>query len=89
MALMNLTLLKENPTLYYFGVGGGDKPLSHALLASHEEVEELLEAHLMDSNSLEAKINYLLVGRCTVRRSLLADTGAPCCRRATRCWLDS
>ena len=61
MALMNLTLLKENPTLYYFGVGGGDKPLSHALLASHEEVEELLEAHLMDSNSLEAKLNYLLV----------------------------
>ena len=39
MALMNLTLLRENPELYR-------PPLSRALLASHEEIEELLEAHL-------------------------------------------
>ena len=50
MALMNLSLLRENPALYR-------PPLSRTLLASHEEIEELLEAHLQDSNSLEAKVN--------------------------------
>ena len=50
MALMNLSLLRDSPELYR-------PPLSRTLLSSHEEIEELLEAHLQDSNSLEAKVN--------------------------------
>ena len=46
--------LRKNPHLY-------DAPLSSDLLLTHEKVEELLEAHLMDTDSLDAKLNYLLV----------------------------
>lgn len=30
-------------------------------MSTHEEIEELLESHLMDCNSLGEKISYLLV----------------------------
>lgn len=45
---------RKNPHLY-------NAPLSSDLLLTHEKVEELLEAHLMDTDSLGAKLNYLLV----------------------------
>lgn len=49
LALMNLTRLKEKPSLYNI-------PLDPALLASHEEIEILLESYLTDYNSLETKL---------------------------------
>jgi magnesium transporter len=54
MALMNLSKLRKDPTLY-------KTPLRKEIMMAHEEIEELLEAYLMDSNSLEAKLGYLLV----------------------------
>jgi hypothetical protein len=36
-------------------------PLSQKILGSHEEIEELLESHLMDCNSLSEKLAYLMV----------------------------
>jgi transcription termination factor NusB len=45
MALMNLSKLNVNPELY-------NSPLCKEVLSSHEEIEELLESHLMDCNSL-------------------------------------
>ena len=36
-------------------------PLRREILSSHEEIEELLESHLMDCNSLAEKLAYLMV----------------------------
>jgi hypothetical protein len=36
-------------------------PLSQKILGVHEEVEELLESHLMDCNSLGEQLAYLMV----------------------------
>jgi hypothetical protein len=36
-------------------------PLSREILSAHEEIEELLEAYLMDCNALSSKLAYLLV----------------------------
>ena len=52
LALMNLTKLKDKPSLYNI-------PLDSKLLASHEEIEILLESYLTDYNSLETKLVYL------------------------------
>ena len=52
LALMNLTKLKDKPSLYNI-------PLDAKLLASHEEIEILLESYLTDYNSLETKLVYL------------------------------
>lgn len=52
LALMNLTRLKEKPSLYNI-------PLDPNLLATHEEIEILLESYLTDYNSLETKLVYL------------------------------
>jgi Mg2+ and Co2+ transporter CorA len=54
MALMNLSRLRSDPSLYSF-------PLSKDILSAHEEIEELLESHLMDCNSLGEKLAYLMV----------------------------
>jgi hypothetical protein len=35
-------------------------PLSEEILRTHEEMEELLESHLIDCNSLSQKLLYLL-----------------------------
>lgn len=40
MALMNLTKLRKDPTLY-------KTPLRKEIMTAHEEIEELLEAYLM------------------------------------------
>jgi hypothetical protein len=45
LALMNLTILKSSPKLY-------QSPLQPDIMVAHEEVEELLEAYLMDFNSI-------------------------------------
>jgi len=52
LALMNLSRLKDRPSLYSI-------PLDPTLLASHEEIEILLESYLTDYNSLETKLVYL------------------------------
>jgi Mg2+ and Co2+ transporter CorA len=52
LALMNLSKLKDKPSLYNI-------PLDNKLLASHEEIEILLESYLTDYNSLETKLVYL------------------------------
>eukprot|EP01042_Synura_sphagnicola_P004810 gene4810-6123_t len=52
MALMNLTVLRDNPTLYR-------SPLSPEVLAAHEEVEEMLQSYVMDFNSLYGKLDSL------------------------------
>jgi magnesium transporter len=53
MALMNLSKLRDQPELYM-------SPLSEEILRTHEEMEELLESHLIDCNSLSQKLLYLL-----------------------------
>ena len=35
-------------------------PLGPEMLATHDEIEGLLETHLFDIDSLEAKLSYLL-----------------------------
>ena len=35
--------------------------MSREILNAHEEIEELLEAYLMDCNALEGKLAFLLV----------------------------
>jgi len=52
MALMNLSLLRNKPTMYKY-------PLVKELVGTHEEVEELLENYLNDYKSIEAKLEYL------------------------------
>lgn len=52
MALMNLTRLRVDPLLYKY-------PLSPEILGTHEEIEELLEAYLMDYNANENKLKAL------------------------------
>ena len=54
MALMNLTKLGEDPSLYRL-------PLKPELMAAHEEIEELLEAYLVDCNNQEASLSNLLM----------------------------
>ena len=54
MALMNLTKLGEDPSLY-------QRPLQPKLLAAHEEIEELLEAYLVECNNQEASLSNLLM----------------------------
>ena len=54
MALMNLTKLGEDPSLYRL-------PLKPKLMAAHEEIEELLEAYLFDCNNQMTSIGNLLV----------------------------
>ena len=51
---MNLTRLKERPSLYNI-------PLDPLLLASHEEIEILLESYLTDYNSLETKLGIIII----------------------------
>jgi hypothetical protein len=58
MALMNLSKLNANPDLY-------NSPLCKELLSSHEEIEELLESHLMDCNSLGIYI-YVYIYICII-----------------------
>jgi hypothetical protein len=52
LALMNLSLLKENPALYR-------KPLSPDILNARDDIVELLESYLMDYNTLGTKIDFL------------------------------
>ena len=52
MALMNLTILKETPAFY-------NVPLRPEILACHDEIEELLESYLMETNTLQVKVNNL------------------------------
>lgn len=52
MALMNLTVLQEDPSLYRF-------PLVPEILGRHDEIEELTEGYLFDFNTLESKIALL------------------------------
>lgn len=54
MALMNLTTLGGDPSLYRL-------PLKPKFLAAHEEIEELLEAYLFDCNNQMTSIGNLLV----------------------------
>lgn len=49
MALMNLTVLRNKPTLYRL-------PLTMEILTLHDRTEELLENYLIDFTSLETKI---------------------------------
>jgi hypothetical protein len=52
LALMNLSILRTRPSYYAY-------PLVSEILATHEEVEELLESHCLDFNSLQSKIELL------------------------------
>lgn len=52
MALMNLSVLKSNPSLYRL-------PLAPEILATHDRTEELLETHLIDINAVCSKISLL------------------------------
>jgi len=52
MALMNLTELAKNPSLYR-------APLCPEILATHEDVEELLQTYVMDYDSLSTKLKCL------------------------------
>jgi len=52
MALMNLTQLARDPSLYR-------TPLCPEILASHEDVEELLQTYVMDYDSLSTKLKCL------------------------------
>jgi len=54
MSLMNLSLLQIKPGLYQI-------PLSSELVDAHDNIEELLESHLIDFSTLEKKV--LLVQR--------------------------
>jgi Mg2+ and Co2+ transporter CorA len=54
MALMNLTVLRRRPELYR-------KPLCAEILRMHDEVEELLESHLIECRSLGAEVSYVVV----------------------------
>jgi len=54
LALMNLSLLKENPNLY-------KKPLVPEILRCKEEVAEHLESSLLDYDTLETKLDFLRV----------------------------
>ena len=57
MAFMNITSLKNNPTLYSY-------PLSSVIMKQHELVEELLEVYLADLCSSERKLKLLLGKLC-------------------------
>ena len=46
-------LFRDDPQLYR-------APLTPDVLSTHERIEELLESHLLDVESLEAKLSYLL-----------------------------
>ena len=48
-----LSLSRDDPQLYR-------APLTPYVLSTHERIEELLESHLLDVESLEAKLSYLL-----------------------------
>lgn len=52
MALMNLTQMRKNPSLYI-------APLDQSVMASHEIIEVLFESYLADWNSLETKLTQL------------------------------
>lgn len=52
LALMHLTRLKSNPSLYNY-------PLSPEILDIHEEIEILLEPYVLDFSSLEVKLQFL------------------------------
>lgn len=52
MALMNLSILRNDPSLYRF-------PLVPEILSTHDEIEELVESYLIDFNSLELKISFV------------------------------
>ena len=52
MALMNLSILKDNPFLYTY-------PLSEDIIRMHELTETLLETYLRDLISVEMKLNTL------------------------------
>ena len=48
-----LSFFRDDPQLYR-------APLTPDVLSTHERIEELLESHLLDVESLEAKLSYLL-----------------------------
>ncbi len=54
MALLNLTRLKSEPSLYL-------APFSDELLATHEEIECMLETILLDLNNLESQLSSMQV----------------------------
>jgi hypothetical protein len=58
---LNLTLPPPSRPLSSSFVAFLSFPLSQKILGSHEEIEELLESHLMDCNSLSEKLAYLMV----------------------------
>lgn len=49
MCLMNLTLLQKQPNFYQI-------PLASELIDAHDNIEELLESHLIDFSTLEKKV---------------------------------
>jgi magnesium transporter len=53
LALMNLTKLGEQPSLY-------KAPLRAEILVLHEENEEMVEAYMAEVNGLRTKLGYLL-----------------------------
>jgi len=52
MALMNLSQLAKNPSLYRI-------PLCPKILSAHEEIEDLLQTYAMDFDSLSTKLKFL------------------------------
>jgi hypothetical protein len=49
MCLMNLTLLQKQPSYYQI-------PLAAEIIDAHDNIEELLESHLIDFSTLEKKV---------------------------------
>lgn len=52
LAMMDLGKLKQMPKLY-------ESPLKPAILASHEDMEAMLESYLVDFNTLQTKLEYI------------------------------
>ena len=53
ITIYTIALFRDDPQLYR-------APLTPDVLSTHERIEELLESHLLDVESLEAKLSYLL-----------------------------
>lgn len=63
------TFLRDDPQLYR-------APLTPDVLSTHERIEELLESHLLDVESLEAKLSYLLKTLQNAEASVCTSTYA-------------
>ena len=62
-------------TIYFFIFSFFRSPLNKDILKTHEDIEELLESHLMDCNSQGEKLAYLMVTMQNAEDLVSSDSG--------------